>query len=136
MANNQMSEKERKLTATAEENVYAGVYHVLLVGMYISTALFALGIIRAMMHPEFYPLTASWVRDHYHWSLIFHGLVTFDPMTLMMTATLLLILTPVVRVIVSIHAFAVDHDYKFVVVTSIVLVVMILTCLLGLMGLH
>jgi uncharacterized membrane protein len=42
----------------------------------------------------------------------------------------------VARVVVSIAAFAADRDYKFVVVTSFVMLVMLLTVTLGLLGLQ
>lgn len=118
-----------------EENVYAAVYHALLIGMYISTALFAIAIIRALLRPEFVPLTPEWVRDHYHWRVLRHGLATMDPTAWMLVATAVLILTPVARVLVSIYAFAVDHDMRYVVVTSIVFLIMVLTVVLGLHGL-
>lgn len=119
-----------------EENVYAGVYRALLAGMFLSTGLFVLGIIRALMHRENIPLTPQWVLAHYHLSVVLHGLRTGDPTVIMMVGTAVLILTPVVRVLVSIYAFAVDHDRKFVVVTTIVFLVMVLTLILGLLGLR
>ena len=118
-----------------EENVYTGVYHVLLGGMYVSTTLFAVGIVRALTQPRFVPLTTEWVQSHYHASILLHGLASLDPTTLMMVATVVLILTPVARVLVSIYAFAVDRDLKYVVITSTVLFVIFLTVLLGELGL-
>jgi len=126
---------QTKPGATAEENVYRGVYRVLLAGMFISSALFAVGLGLALVRPEHYPLGADWVRSHYHFASIWQGLRTFDPFTLMLVATALLILTPVLRVIVSIWAFAVDHDWKYVVVTSIVFVVIVLSVVLSHFGL-
>ena len=120
----------------AEANVYGAVYHALLYGMFASTILFAVGLIRGMMLHTFFPLTPEWIKEHYHWSAVRQGVATFDPTTLMMLATLLLILTPVVRVIVSIYAFAVDGDRKYVLVTSIVLAVMVLTLVLSRFGLQ
>lgn len=128
--------RDKNRPPVPEENVYAAVYHALLIGMYISTALFAIAIVRALLRPEFVPLTPEWVRDHYHWSVLRHGLATFEPMSLMLVATAVLILTPVARVLVSIYAFAVDRDGKYVVVTGIVFVIMILTVFLGLRGLQ
>lgn len=121
---------------TSEENVYAGVYHVLLAGMFLSTTIFVIGIVRALMLRQNIPLTVEWVRSHYTLAAVGHGLRTLDPTVLMMIATAVLILTPIARVVVSIHAFAVDHDRKFVVVTSIVFVVIVLTVILGLLGLR
>jgi uncharacterized membrane protein len=121
--------------ASAELNVYADVYKVLLGGMILSTALFVIAIVRALARPEFMPLTPEWIKQHYHWAAIAEGLRTFDPTTIMLIATALLILTPIARVVVSIYAFAVDHDRKFVMVTLVVLLVIILTVVLGLFGL-
>jgi uncharacterized membrane protein len=89
-----------------------------------------------MILHTYFPLTEDWVRSHYHWSTVIHGLAAMDPTVLMMVATILLILTPVARVIVSIYAFWVDHDRKYVVVTSIVLGIMVLTYLLSKAGLQ
>lgn len=121
---------------TVEElNVYAGVYKVLLAGMIASTTLFVIAIVRALLSPQFFPLSPEWVKQHYRWPAFIHGLSAFDPTSIMMLATVLLILTPIARVVVSIYAFAVDRDRNFVVVTLIVLLVIILTVVLGLFGL-
>jgi len=131
-----MRESETSRTQPmAEENVYAVVYRVLLGGMVVSTVLFVIGLVRALLHPTYFPLTTRWIRDHYHWRVVVHGLATLDPVVLMMVATVLLILTPVARVVASIYAFYVDHDYKYVAVTSIVLLVMVLTLVLAQLGL-
>ena len=131
-----MANHEIKPGATAEENVYADVYRVLLGGMIVSSALFAVGMALALVHPRNYPLGPDWVRSHYHFSVIWEGLKSFDPFTLMLVATALLILTPVLRVVISVWAFAVDRDWKFVVVTSTVLVVIVLSVVLSQFGLQ
>lgn len=123
-----------KPSACTEENVYVDVYRVLLAGMLISSALFAIGLARALLHPETYPLTVEWVRSHYHRAVIWQGLKEFDAFTLMLVATALLILTPVLRVVISIWAFWVDRDYKYVVVTSIVLAVIAFSAVLAHFG--
>jgi uncharacterized membrane protein len=117
------------------DNVYADVYRVLLAGMAASTLLFAIGVILALLRPTYVPLTASWVRQQYHWNAFIHGLATGNPGTLMMLATILLILTPVSRVLVSIYVFYVDHDFKYVIVTGIVFLVMVLTVIMAHFGL-
>lgn len=119
-----------------ELNVYADVYKVLLGGMVISTALFASAILRALLRPQFVPLTPEWIKQHYHWRVIVEGIRSFDPTVIMLIATVLLILTPIARVVVSAYAFAVDRDRKFVFVTMSVLSIMILTAVLGLFGLR
>jgi uncharacterized membrane protein len=122
-------------TDSSELNVYADVYKVLLAGMIVSTVLFAAAIVSALLHPEFVPLTPEWIKQHYHRAVIAAGIRSFDPTVIMLIATVLLILTPIARVGVSIYAFAVDRDYKFVVVTLSVLLVILLTVILVLFGL-
>lgn len=126
---------ERERIGNVADNVYADVYKVLLVGMVLSTALFAIGVILALLHPEYVPLSAAWVRQQYHWDTFVRGLATANPGAFMLLATILLILTPVSRVLVSIYVFYVDHDRKYVVVTSIVFLVMVLTVILSRLGL-
>ncbi|MFZ3211792.1 MAG: DUF1634 domain-containing protein [Terriglobales bacterium] len=133
-----MADKQTPETmdSQAEQNVYADVYRILLGGMIASSILFAIGLIRALLHPAYFPLTTEWVREHYRLSTVIHGLAAFDPTILMMVATVLLILTPVARVLVSMYAFWVDHDYKYVVVTAIVFLIMVLTVVLSHFGLQ
>ncbi len=118
-----------------EENVYVGVYKVLMAGMALSTLFFIVGVVLSLAHPAVVPLNRDWIRAHYHWSVVLSGFAHGDPASYMLTGTLLLILTPVMRVIVSIYAFFIDKDYKYVVVTSIVLLVMVLTVILARFGL-
>ncbi|HEX5421950.1 MAG TPA: DUF1634 domain-containing protein [Candidatus Acidoferrales bacterium] len=117
------------------DNVYADVYKVLLAGMVLSTTLFAIGVVLALLHPAYVPLSADWVRQQYHWKTFIHGFAKADPGAFMLLATILLILTPVSRVLVSIYVFYVDRDRKYVIVTGIVFLVMVLTVILSHFGL-
>ena len=118
-----------------EANVYAGVYRVLLWGMMVSTALFVAGIVMALLHPQTIPLSSSWIRQHYDWAVLLREIRTLNPTILMMAATVILIATPIIRVLISIYAFFVDRDKKYVMVTSAILLVIILTIVLGKLGL-
>jgi uncharacterized membrane protein len=120
----------------AEQNVYTDVYQVLLWGMLVSTALFAVGIVRALFRPGYIPLDTRWVRGHYDWPAVWKGVAHADPTYLMLLATVVLIATPVLRVAVSVYAFWVDGDLKYVMVTSAVLAVIGLTVVLAHFGLH
>ncbi len=122
-------------SAKLEENVYTQVYRVLVIGMIVSSTLFAAGIVAALLHPMVIPLTREWIRSQYRLSTVLSGLTQLRPISLMLVATALLILTPVARVVVSIYAFAVDHDRKYVFITCTLLAVMALTVVLGLLGL-
>ena len=132
---NSINSSRMKLGNSTEQNVYAIVYKVLLGGMLVSTAIYVVAIVRALLHPEYISLTPEWLKHYYHWSVLANGIISLDPTALMLIATALLILTPVTRVAVSIYAFTVDRDAKFVAVSSIVLFVMIITVVLGRFGL-
>ncbi|HEY1955391.1 MAG TPA: DUF1634 domain-containing protein [Polyangiaceae bacterium] len=118
-----------------QDNVYRVVHRVLHGGMIASTVLFVIGIGAALRRRQHVPLDAAWIRGHYRLSSIGHGIVTMDATTIMMIATALMILTPAARVLVSIWAFWVDRDRKFVVVTSIVALIMMATLVLAGAGL-
>jgi uncharacterized membrane protein len=128
--------RAEQLEAVLEgESVYARVYQVLVLGMISSTVLFALGLFRALASHETVPLTRRWIREQYHWDAYWHALARGEASALLMTATALLILTPVLRVAVSVWAFSVERDRKFVAVTGTVLAIICLTVLLARAGL-
>ncbi|MFC6169062.1 DUF1634 domain-containing protein [Loigolactobacillus jiayinensis] len=66
-----------------------------------------------------------------HFGAILSGIVQFKPFAIMMLGLFCLILTPVLRVVVSIYAFAKEHDRLYVVITSIVLVILVFAMVLG-----
>jgi uncharacterized membrane protein len=62
---------------------------------------------------------------------IIHGLRGGEGRSIVAVGLLLLIATPVLRVAVSIFAFVYERDWKFVVITIIVLVVLLFSFILG-----
>ena len=56
---------------------------------------------------------------------IFEGLKTFDGLAIIQFGILLLIFTPIVRVVFSIFSFLIEKDYQYVVIGTIVLCVII-----------
>jgi uncharacterized membrane protein len=65
---------------------------------------------------------------------IWFGLTHADPSAIVVVGLLLLIATPVIRVVVSIIAFAVGHDLLYVGITSLVLAILLFSFLSGLGG--
>lgn len=134
-----MQSDERPISrhvSKAEQKIYADVYDVLTVGMVVSSILYALGLILALLHPRTIPLTRAFILRNYNLAHVLHGLAHFRPGALMFVATVILILTPVSRVVISIYAFYTERDRKYVVVTGIVFLVIVLTVFLGRMGLQ
>lgn len=114
-------------------NVYTGVHRVLSWGMYASTGVYALGVLRALQHPTYISLAHA---PGISFAGTLTGLAHLTPASLMILATVLLILTPVIRVAVALGAFWLDHDPRFVVVTGTVFAIIMLTVVLGVLGLH
>ncbi|MGH9487867.1 MAG: DUF1634 domain-containing protein [Terriglobales bacterium] len=117
----------------APPNVYAVVYKALLWGMVASSVLFAAGVVLALRRHTVISLGPP---PSLGWTAFWRGLLHFDPTALMLAATVVLILTPVSRVCLALLAFWVDRDRKFVLVCGTVLGVIILTVILGRLGLH
>jgi uncharacterized membrane protein len=119
--------------AEPQSNVYSGVYHSLVIGMAISTGLFAIGVLLALFRTHGAALRIDPLRANPPGEF-FSGLLALDPVAIMCLGTVAMILTPIARVIASIVAFAVDRDYRFVAITSFVLVAIVGTVALGLLG--
>ena len=118
-----------------EGDIYAGVYRTLVVGMTIGSILLAIGVVLAFVRPGH----ASFVFDAahaYHPGFILTGLIHADPIAFMALGTIVTILTPIARVVVSILIFLRDRDYAFVWITLFVLLTAVLSLSLGLLGLR
>jgi len=62
---------------------------------------------------------------------IIKGLILFKPYAVILTGLLVLILTPVFRVGISIITFLKEKDYLYVIITSIVFIILIISFVLG-----
>jgi uncharacterized membrane protein len=60
-----------------------------------------------------------------------HAVLTGEPLALMTLGLLVLLLTPVLRVVVALITFAWQRDWRFTLITAIVLCVLLLSVLLG-----
>lgn len=54
---------------------------------------------------------------------IWAGLLDFDPRAIIQAGVLILIATPILRVMLSVFAFALEKDYLYVVITLVVLAI-------------
>lgn len=99
------------------------------VGVVLATTVMVIGVILLLINGGATGYAANHVPIRP--SEIFAGIGTLKPFAVMMLGLFLLIMTPVLRVIVSIYAFVVEHDYLYVVITTIVLVILIISMLIG-----
>ncbi len=98
---------------------------VLLVGIAISVALMAAGIVLAAVHGGAFPTAVVPVSE------LTRAMVDLDAAAYLSLGLIVLVATPFVRVAGSIVAFALEHDRRYVLITSVVFVVMCLSVLLG-----
>ena len=62
---------------------------------------------------------------------IFNGLLSLKPYAIILIGLFILILTPIMRVGVSIIVFARERDSLYVVITSVVFLILIISLILG-----
>ena len=108
------------LRQAAEERTQNAIASVLRYGSVLSTLVMALGVVLAMFMGSVTehsgaPSPAALIRRAFE----------LDPMGVAELGILLLLLTPVVRVAIAVIAFAVERDYKYVLVSSGVLIVVL-----------
>jgi uncharacterized membrane protein len=115
---------------------------LLRLGVISSLAIVAIGTVISFVHhpdylsqpPALHRLTTPGAAFPHTPAEVVRGLSEFRGQSIVLLGLLLLIATPVFRVAVSILAFAIEKDSRYVVITTIVLVLLILSFLLGKAG--
>jgi len=101
------------------------VNRVLLVGVAVSVALMAAGLVLGVVAGEGIPTGVVPLAD------LASGLTSLEAGAYLSLGIIVMIATPFVRVAGSIVAFARERDRRYVLVTAVVLLVMFLSVLLG-----
>lgn len=99
-------------------------------GIVISSAIILLGMALLILSPggvatiqlQSFPATPGQI-----WA----GLLTFQPLAIIVLGLLILMATPVIRVAISAVAFGLEHDLVYVGITLLVLVILCIGFLLG-----
>jgi len=107
------------------------VSRTLRVGVYASSIFMLAGFITSLFHPE----TLSTAVDHPSLAQLLalmqpdHDFFTrvFNPFLLFYLGILLLMLTPVLRIVMAIASFCLERDGRFVVVSITVLLIILLS---------
>ncbi len=125
LENNQASHTSPKTTAATTI-----ISWILQGGVILSSALIVLGLCLLPTRPGglsvhrvlTFPRTFAEVWD---------GLLILRPQSIIVIGLVLLIATPVIRVAVSVIAFALERNYRYVVITLVVLAILVLSFVLG-----
>ncbi|MDR0268246.1 DUF1634 domain-containing protein [Paenibacillus sp.] len=110
------------------QDVELAVSRWLRVGVVISAAVIILGLVLFFISGN-----SGYPADYYPHNLpeIFSGTIQLKPYAVITTGLILLILTPVLRVAISIWVFVREGDKLYVIITSIVLFILIVSLALG-----
>jgi uncharacterized membrane protein len=95
---------------------------ILRLGVWVSASLMILGLLIAAIFPS----SIVTLSTNPSFGILAERMfsTTFDPITLMFVGLVSLMFTPVLRVITAVFGFAVERDWRFVVVSSIVLLLL------------
>jgi uncharacterized membrane protein len=115
------------------------ISNLLRIGVTASLTIIVIGTVVTFMHHHEYLHSREQFRivtragTHYPHTLweVAQGVRKLEGQAIVTAGLLLLITTPVVRVGVSIFAFVYQHDRKFVVITTIVFLLLLLSFVLG-----
>lgn len=118
------------------------ISNLLRIGVVSSLIVVVLGLVISFVHHSAFLNSPAELQrvissDHPTWhsiSELSSGLADFRGEAIIMAGLLMLIATPVLRVAVGIVAFVVERDLVFVIVTSFVLAMLILSFVLGKAG--
>ncbi|WP_229752591.1 DUF1634 domain-containing protein [Paenibacillus physcomitrellae] len=104
---------------------------MLRIGIYLAAAVIIVGLLWLLITGE-----GGYPEDTYPTSFmgIVNGVGDWKPVAVIEAGLLLLILTPVLRVVVSLFVFLREKDYRFVAITALVLLILIISFALGKAG--
>lgn len=101
------------------------VHGVLMIGLVISSALMLVGIGLDLVYQRELPVAVPSIGD------VLSRVVALRPSGFLALGLLALIATPIVRVVGSIGAFLYERDWRYAIITSLVLLVLIISLVLG-----
>jgi uncharacterized membrane protein len=112
------------ITNNVRHDVERWTGRVLRIGVWVSASFMIAGLLIAAIYPSTVIALSSNPTLNNLVMRMFSG--SFDPVTLMFAGLIILMFTPMLRVITAIVGFGAERDWRFVFVSSIVL--LLLTC--------
>ena len=95
---------------------------VLRIGVWVSAGLMTAGLILASIYPSTIIAFSGNPSLNNLLTRLLSG--TFDPVTLMFAGLVFLMFTPIFRVIAAVAGFALENDWRFVIISSVVLLLL------------
>ena len=105
------------------------ISHVLRGGVIASAAVILLGVLWFYLQMA---ITGHAALGYPHtFGGIIRRLAHGEPLALVALRLLILLLTPILRVAISIVVFALEHDWRYTIITALVLVILLISLVLG-----
>jgi len=125
--------KRRTNTENLDRSIETILGNLLRIGVIIAGSVVIIGavlfLVRHGLEIPSYHIFKPESFNFFDFHDLFNGIITFQSVSIMELGILLLIATPVLRVLFSVFAFAYEKDYLYVVFTVIVLLVLIFSFL-------
>ncbi|GEA98762.1 DUF1634 domain-containing protein [Levilactobacillus brevis] len=118
-------------TAKEMAQVQTIIGRILQVGVIFSAIVMLIGLVLFLVSGQS-GYSGSYVPRRM--GLILQGTWQLKPYAIMMLGVYCLILTPVLRVVVSIYAFYKEHDHLYVSITTLVLAILLVALAIGVTG--
>ncbi|ABJ63512.1 DUF1634 domain-containing protein [Levilactobacillus brevis] len=118
-------------TAKEMAQVQTIIGRILQVGVIFSAIVMLIGLVLFLVSGQS-GYSGSYVPRRM--GLILQGTWQLKPYAIMMLGVYCLILTPVLRVVVSIYAFYKEHDRLYVAITTLVLAILLVALAIGVTG--
>jgi uncharacterized membrane protein len=117
----------------SQQAVEKAISFVLRAGVLLSASIICLGLVFLVFKVTFANGAKIDSAIPYPRSLtaLYSGLLVFDPASVIALGLLALIATPVIRIVVSIIAFALEGDWHYVAITAVVLTILIVGIVMG-----
>jgi uncharacterized protein len=122
----EISQDDQKKTLHTKDYTSSIIGWILQGGVMLSASIILIGLLMLPFYPEGFSVSGL-ISFPQTFSQIWAGLLALHPQSIIGLGLLLLIATPVLRVAVSIVAFALERDFRFVVITALVLAILLLS---------
>lgn len=126
----ELVEEEKRIATPQQDMMAAIIGWILQGGVLASAAVILFGILLLPFRPGGLTLQRLQTFPHSP-GAVWAGLIGLHPQAFITLGLLLLIATPVLRVAVSVVAFAIERDRLYVVITLLVLAILIASFILG-----